>query len=97
MRAAPPQNISFDSVNIAVKLAGMNALDTAIRVVGTQSKLAEALGLSPMAVSQWRKRGVPAVHCREIERLTHGAVTVHDLRSDIFGPPPAATHQAVAA
>jgi DNA-binding transcriptional regulator YdaS (Cro superfamily) len=25
-----------------------------------------------------------------IERLTQGAVTVHDLRPDVFGPPPLA-------
>ena len=33
-------------------------------------------------------RPVPGPRCRDIERATDGAVTVHDLRPDIFGPPP---------
>ena len=66
----------------------MNALDTAIQAVGTQEKLAKALGLQPMAVSQWRKRRVPAEHCRAVAELSLGAVSVHDLRPDVFGPAP---------
>ena len=64
----------------------MNGIDRAIEFFGSQAALAAAVGLtSAMAVSQWRKRGVPAKYCPAIERLTEGKVTVHDLRPDIFG------------
>jgi DNA-binding transcriptional regulator YdaS (Cro superfamily) len=53
------------------------------------SELAKALGVSKQAVSHWRtgRYRVPAEHCRAIERLTDGRVSVHDLRPDVFGPP----------
>lgn len=66
----------------------MNALDRAIRVVGTQEKLAQALGLKPMAISQWRKRRVPAERCRSVSEATGGLVTVYELRPDVFGQAP---------
>ncbi|MEA3641859.1 MAG: helix-turn-helix domain-containing protein [Lamprobacter sp.] len=54
------------------------------------TELAKALGVSKQAVSHWRtgRYRVPAEHCREIERLTNGAVTVYELRPDVFGPAP---------
>ena len=54
------------------------------------SELAKALGVSKQAVSHWRtgRYRVPAEHCRKIECLTGGQVTVHDLRPDVFGPAP---------
>jgi DNA-binding transcriptional regulator YdaS (Cro superfamily) len=39
-----------------------------------------------MAVSHWRRRGVPLVRAIAIERATAGAVTRAELRPDIFGP-----------
>lgn len=73
-----------------VRPAPMNALDLAITTLGSQSKLAQAVGLkSAMAISQWRKRGIPARHCLTIERVTDRRVTIHELRPDIFGPAPA--------
>jgi len=67
---------------------GMNAIETAARAIGSQEKLAAALGVTPMAVSQWRRRGVPAERCHAIAHASGGAVTVHDLRPDVFGPAP---------
>jgi DNA-binding transcriptional regulator YdaS (Cro superfamily) len=70
-------------------LCGMDPLARAIHIFGSQLELAKAVGLtSAMAVSQWRVRGVPPQRARDIERATGGAVTVHDLRPDIFGPAP---------
>lgn len=66
----------------------MNALDRAIAHFGTATDLAKALGLSSMAITQWKRRGVPAERCPEIEAATGGAVTRLDLRPDIFGPLP---------
>ncbi len=71
----------------------MNALDKAIKHVGGVTRLAEKLGMRQSAVSNWRLRGkpkgrVPAEHCRAVEAATDGAVTVHDLRPDVFGAKP---------
>lgn len=52
---------------------------------GGQARLAEALGVEPMTVSHWKKRGVPTDRCREIELATGGVVTRADLKPEIFG------------
>lgn len=36
----------------------MTALDNAIRVAGSANKLASTLGVSGMAVSQWKTKGI---------------------------------------
>jgi DNA-binding transcriptional regulator YdaS (Cro superfamily) len=51
---------------------------------GRRSALAEALGISPSAISMWT--AVPAERVLEIERLT--GVSRHELRPDVFGPAP---------
>lgn len=63
----------------------MNAVTVAISKVGL-SVLARRVGVSYQAVRKWERGRVPAERCRAIEAATHGAVTVHDLRPDIFGP-----------
>ena len=70
----------------------MQALDRAIQIIGSQSALADALNIKSPSISEWRARQrVPVERCVQIERATNGAVSRHDLRPDIFGPPPAAT------
>lgn len=64
----------------------MDALLRAIYHFGSQARLARALGVVPMAVTNWKKRGVPIVWAPEIERATNGLVTRAELRPDIFGP-----------
>jgi hypothetical protein len=54
----------------------------------TQARLAGLLGVSPMAVSQWKRRGLPVDRCLQLERITGGAVTRHQMRPDVFGPAP---------
>jgi len=69
------------------------ALDLAIEHVGTQQALADALGIQSPSISEWKSRGrVPAERCRAIQDATEGQVTVHDLRPDVFGPPPPAAN-----
>lgn len=73
-----------------VILRFMNPLDLAIEAAGGIVKLATAIGLRPNVVGNWKLRGqVPAERCLAIEQATAGAVTRHDLRPDVFGPPPA--------
>lgn len=75
-------------VDIIIKIMftiQMNALKRTFEFFGSQSALAEALDLTPMAVSNWKKRGkIPVGRAIQIERLTKGEVTRRDLRPDLF-------------
>lgn len=58
------------------------ALNTAAKACGGFASLAEKLGASPQAVSNWKTRGVPIEHCTAIEQAAGGVVTRRDLRPD---------------
>lgn len=62
----------------------MNAtpLERAILVAGSGKALAQLLGVTPMAVSYWKVRGVPARHALPIEKAT--GVSRHELRPDLY-------------
>lgn len=63
----------------------MSAIQKACELVGGQSKLAVALGITPQAVHQLVVKGhVPAERVLEIERATGGRVTRHELRPDLY-------------
>lgn len=51
--------------------------------MGGNAELARLLGVSPQAVSNWKRDGVPAEKCPLIERLTEGSVRCEELRPDI--------------
>jgi DNA-binding transcriptional regulator YdaS (Cro superfamily) len=57
-------------------------LERAILAVGTGKALAELLGVTPMAVSYWKVRGVPARQAIPIEQAT--GVSRHELRPDLY-------------
>lgn len=57
-------------------------LNIAARAAGNATRLAEAVGVSLQALTNWRTRGVPIEHCVAIERACNGAVTRRDLRPD---------------
>jgi DNA-binding transcriptional regulator YdaS (Cro superfamily) len=61
------------------------ALEKAVLIVGTASALAEMIGISKGAISQWKDEGrrIPAEHCPAIERATNGEVRCEDLRPDV--------------
>lgn len=63
-----------------------HVIEKAARIVGSQSALATALGITKAAVWQWKTdgRSVPIEHCASIERLTSGAVTRQELRPDDY-------------
>jgi len=60
-------------------------LKTYLERDGGNMPLAEALGISPVIVSQWKTgaRQVPAERCPSIERATNGAVRCEELRPDV--------------
>ena len=62
-----------------------DSLFKAIQYFGSQAKLAKALGVTPMAISQWKKRGVTLDAAKNIEEKTNGFVTRYQLRPDYFG------------
>lgn len=62
-------------------------LEAAIKAVGTQQALADALGIRSASISEWKARGrIPAERVLDVETVT--GVSRHALRPDIFGPAP---------
>ncbi|WP_087945443.1 transcriptional regulator [Pseudomonas chlororaphis] len=60
-------------------------LERAIAVAGSGVALANAIGASPMCVSHWKARGIPARHVVKIESVT--GVSRHELRPDLYPEP----------
>ena len=59
-------------------------LERAILAVGSAKALAHLIGVTPMAVTQWKVRGIPANRVRSIVDACAGAVTAEELRPDLF-------------
>lgn len=57
----------------------MNVIDQ----LGGPAAVARMVGCKPPSVIEWRKRGIPAERCPQIERATTGAVTCEALRPDV--------------
>lgn len=66
-------------------LAAMSAIKKVCKVLGSQRRLAELLGVTPATINQWvsGRRPVPSERCIDIERATVGAVRCEDIRPDI--------------
>lgn len=71
-------------------MTSSEALERAIKAVGTAGDLAAGLKITAQAISQWEQ--VPPLRVLEVERLT--GVPRHDLRPDLY--PPADTRPAPA-
>ena len=55
-------------------------IETVIQRLGGRKAMAEALGITPANISQWRAtRKIPAAKAIEIERLTGGDIRAVDL------------------
>lgn len=63
----------------------MTGIENAIQVSGSASALGMAIGVSKMAVSLWKKNGVPSTRVIQIYRAT--GVTPHALRPDLYPNP----------
>lgn len=61
----------------------------AIALVGSQKKLADAVGCEQQTISRLlnRQRQITAEMAVAIDHATEGHVSRHDLRPDIFEPP----------
>ncbi len=71
-----------------------DALEIAKKRAGGAVGLAEKIGgITPQAVTQWKK--VPPTRVLDVERIT--GVSRHDLRPDLYGPAPDAAAQEAAA
>ncbi|MBB3771554.1 DNA-binding transcriptional regulator YdaS (Cro superfamily) [Angulomicrobium tetraedrale] len=70
------------------------SLVSAIDRIGSAAKLATLVGVSPQALSQWRR--VPPLRVLDVERVT--GVPRHELRPDLYPAPcvPAPTEEAAA-
>lgn len=74
-----------------------SALERAIAALGAggQVILAKHCSVTPQAVNQWVRKGkAPPERVIDIETAT--GVSRHELRPDIFGPPPAGEGRAAA-
>lgn len=46
---------------------------------GSQAAAADALGVKPQVVANWKRRGVPVERALEIEAVTKGRITATDV------------------
>lgn len=78
MNTYPPSNYDH-----AVTRA---AIQRAIAIVGSQHRLAVAIGVKQQHISNWllRDKRLPAEHVLPIEHATGGQVSRHELRPDIY-------------
>lgn len=67
-----------------------DAIRKAVEVCGSQSELARRIGVKQGHIWYWLHRGkkAPPEFCRAIEIATGSAVSIHDLRPDVFGETP---------
>ncbi|MGP1677891.1 MAG: helix-turn-helix domain-containing protein [Burkholderiales bacterium] len=63
-----------------------------VEEIGGQTEMARRLGVTQGLVWQWLNGRSPVTweRAKDIEALSNGRVSRHDLRPDIFGPAPSA-------
>jgi len=62
----------------------MDGLNKAIETAGNGKTLAELLGVHPMVITQWKRRGVPAERVLDIVRAVRGQVSPYEIRPDVY-------------
>ncbi len=61
----------------------MTPLEKAISIAGSQSALAERMGIPPQNVNNWLRRGrVPIESCPGVEKAVGRQITCEELRPD---------------
>lgn len=61
-----------------------DALLSAIKIIGSQSVLARKLGIKQQTVFVWTKTGLPPRRVLQVEQLTGGKISRHDLKPSIY-------------
>lgn len=72
------------------------AIERAINAAGGQVALASTLGVTPQAISQWKKNGVPADRALAVQIATGNVVLCHELCPDKFPTPGDQPQRAIA-
>ncbi len=80
-RLKPPCNLFLAVLYALTMETPEKACATARKLVGTV-RLAKFLGITPGAVSQWKR--VPPEHVIRVEQATQAQVTRYDLRPDLY-------------
>lgn len=63
-------------------------IDRAVRILGTQQKLGELLGISRQGVWEMKDEGrISGPNAITLDRATNGQISKHRLRPDLFEPP----------
>lgn len=75
----------------------ISALQRAIDIAGGGKALASELGVSPMAVSQWKRRGIPVGRVHDVVRISKGQIQAYELRPDLPELFPVPTVSSIAA
>jgi hypothetical protein len=82
--AAIEEEIAASEMRVPSEPSFMQRL---IELAGGPSALSRQIGVTPQAISQWRR--VPPERVLEVERIT--GISRHELRPDIYGPAPQPT------
>lgn len=65
----------------------MTPIQKVILILGSQTKLAKKIGVSPQSVHQWVEQGKPPGNrVLEIESLVNKEVSRYELRPDFYPP-----------
>ena len=76
-----------DKYCLEVRTKSRKAMEHAIEIMGTKTKLARALNVSPEVIYSWmniNRYGISPRHALLLEELTQGRVTRYQLRADIY-------------
>lgn len=64
-------------------------IEKAVRLAGSQTALAQRLGVTPQAVQKWVAQGFPPTdRCRDIEDSVDAQVIRYELNPKVFGSAP---------
>lgn len=74
----------FSDISDTSHPPGHDALLDAIALCDTQAELARRLGVTPMTITLWKRRGVPVDRCRDLEEAVNGEIPREVFRPDHF-------------
>lgn len=78
----------FDNKCKNVYFLFMGSLEKAIKIIGGPKEVATYFGLkSTMAISHWKRRGIPASYVIKLSELTGWQVRPNDLAPQIYPHP----------